>query len=971
MPSPKPNVPLIIQARQRRQEQLSRNPAGRIAFVSVVLASLLAALGILALGSAYAEIAEDLPALETLPALLSPPDGILLQPTRLYDRTGQQVLLTLENPAAERRYTPFKPTAPGQPFLPTSLISATLATADPAFWSHPGFSLESFRRSGQPGLAQRLVNDLLLDGEPAGMRRNLRARLLAYQITAQFGRQQVLEWYLNSANYGRLAYGVDAAGQVYFGKSAQELSLAEAAVLAAVAEAPALNPMDAPQVALERQAQVIQNMLDQGLIDEVQAEKARREKLIFRSADEPAQSLVPAFTNLVLEQLSDQFELARLERGGFRIITTLNSDLQLQATCTAANHLARLNSEQADSQEEKPAADGSACTAARLLPALPASSGLSEVGLAANVVILDPHTGQILAFVSDPSTRLDPAHRPGRPPGSLMTPFIYLTAFTRGFGPASLVWDIPGALFGMDVANFDGQHHGPLRLRVAMANDYLVPAIQILAQIGPENVWQTARQAGFVSLEDSARESAFQLPLDGGDVTLLEASQAFGMLSNQGTLAGRAFEQNPSAARAAPFQALAVQRVEAALGNKVWLDWSTPQTRPVINPQLAYLVTNSLSDETARWPSLGHPNALEIGRPAAAKPGRTLSGKDVWTIGYTPQMVVGVWVGSRNVSPELKLSPNLSAALWHAIIRYAHRELPAEDWKVPPGVSHIDVCDPSGMLPTPNCPAIVNEIFLAGSEPTQPDPLYRAVQINRETGLLATIFTPSDLIQERVYLVVPPEAAEWARQAGLVTPPEEFDVMTPGLPASPDIRITSPAMFAPVRGSLSIQGSAAGEDFAFYRLQVGKGLNPQEWVQIGKDETNPISNGSLGIWDTTGLDGLYVIQLLAVRQDQRVETAVALVTVDNQAPEVQALYPAPGAVFEATQKRTIIFRAAASDNHSLKSVEFFVDNQRVDRLSQPPFSATWQVKAGDHTLRILATDLAGNTRQASLLFTVK
>ncbi len=186
----------------------------------------LSALAAVLVGVVYSSITEDLPSLAALPDLLDPPDGILRQPTRLYDRTGEHVLLTLENPGADG--SQYLTLDSGEPnFLPASLISATIATQDPYFWKHAGYSLDGIRQNAHPTLAQQLVSNLLLWDETPGLRRALRERLLAAQITSHFGRQQILTWYLNSVNYGRLAFGADAAARVYFGKPASRAHLAE------------------------------------------------------------------------------------------------------------------------------------------------------------------------------------------------------------------------------------------------------------------------------------------------------------------------------------------------------------------------------------------------------------------------------------------------------------------------------------------------------------------------------------------------------------------------------------------------------------------------------------------------------------------------------------------------------------------------------------------------------------------------
>jgi len=210
-------------------------------------------------------------------------------------------------------------------------------------------------------------------------------------------------------------------------------------------------------------------------------------------------------------------------------------------------------------------------------------------------------------------------------------------------------------------------------------------------------------------------------------------------------------------------------------------------------------------------------------------------------------------------------------------MQIASQNLSAEDWSLPEGVSVINVCDPSGMLPTSECPNVVNEVFLQGNEPVQADNMYRKYAINRETGLLATVFTLPQLIEERVYLVVPSDARSWAESAGVAIPPSAYDVIQ-APPTNPDVNITFPELFAEVGGVVQVNGTAAGADFASYRVLIGQGLNPQEWIQIGEGNV-PVTNGLLAEWNTEGLSGLYAVQLQVVRTDQRVDSAVVQVTV--------------------------------------------------------------------------------------------
>lgn len=965
------NLPMSVPVRIIHRRNAGRSPAsrrlpGRFALGCALSVSLLAALAALALAFAYTSLVQDLPSLDALPALLSPPDGLLLQPTRLYDRSGQHVILSLENPAAAgRQYLPLDDKA--SLHLPSALITATLAMSEPDFWSSPGFSLEGLGQDVHPTLAQRLVSELLLADEAPGLRRELRERLLAAQITAEFGRRQILEWYLNNANYGRWAYGADAAARVYFGKSAADLDLAEAALLAGIADRPSFNPLDAPLVARERQLQVLGVLRGLGHIGAGQAEAAMQQELHFRAAI-PLANPAPAFTALVWEQLAPFYDLNRLQRGGLQIITTLDYDLQLQSACAVATQIAHLAGE----ETEPLAFDGSPCQAARLLPS-PAPGEQGSGGLAANAVILDPHTGQVLALVGDSTRGPDAAHLAAHPAGSLLTPFIYLAAFARGSGPATLVWDIPGQLLPPldQVQNADGKFHGPMRLRTALANDYRLPAVQLLYQVGPENVWRSAQQLGWVSLSSPGGQG---LALFEEEVTLLEAAQAFGVLDNQGILAGRLPSADGKQSERSSLAPTAILRLEDAAGH-TWLDWSVPQERPVVSAQLAYLLTHVLSDEAARWPSLGHPNPLEVGRPAAAKNGQTSTGDDAWTIGYTPQWVVGVWLGKAEAfateAGESERVPSTSAAsLWHALMQYASQGQASQGWPVPPGLTTVAVCDPSGLLPTVDCPDVVDEVFISGNEPVRLDDLYRTFQVNRQSGRLATVFTPPQEVEARVYLITPPDAVAWATLAGLPIVPDSYDPVLLSA-SSAEVHITTPALFAYVGGQVELRGSASGGGFSYYRLQVGQGLYPQRWIQIGEDSGRPVQDGLLGKWDTSGLSGLYAVQLLVVHSDQSVEIATTQVTVDNQSPQVSLWTPRDGDVLSPGSQGDVILRAEASDDLSLVRVEFWVDGQFVASQPQAPFVIAWKGKAGHHTLTVRALDLAGNSSEATLSFTLE
>ena len=834
MPS---TIPILRARRERRLNRQRLSEARtRTLFLNVgMLLSLLVAALIVAGAFAYIGLTRDLPSIQTLPALLNPPNGLLLQPTRIYDRTGDQLLFSFSPDDSARRYIPLSEANPQH--LPRSLADAVVAEIDPGFWSHPGYTFDTLADvEVHPTLAQTLVAELILFDEPPSFRRALRERILAAQITSRYGRTQVLEWFLNSANFGRYAYGAEAASQLYFGKSATELTTAEAAILAAVSDSPSLNPYDAPQTALERGRETIQWMQARGLLSREAAANALGESISFQTPPPPQPQPAAAFVNLLLTQLDSRFPRQRIERGGLTIISTLDYDMQQGASCVTAFYAARL------AGLPDPLLQ---CEALRFLPALP--PGVTLPDSSASAVITDPKTGQILAAVGETFQAQETPLIAGHRPGSVLDVFVYLTGFTRGLSPATLIWDIPGKT---DVENFDGEYHGPMRLRVALANDYPAPAAQVRSQMGMENVSRIAASFGISP---------------GEELSLLDAAGAFGIFAQNGVQLGQELDGE--------IHSTALLRMEGNDGS-LWLDGSTTQAKPVVTPGLAYLVNHSLSDESARAGNLGSSNVLDVGFPAAVKLGQTEDAREAWTVGYSPGRVVAVWTGTRRAG---ELTARIPAVLWNALMQVASQKDTPQDWSLPADVSMINVCDPSGMLPTADCPNLVSEVFLNGNEPIQPDNMYRRYAINRETGLLATVFTLPQLIEEQVYLVVPGDARSWAQAAGLAIPPASYDVIQPPR-FDEHVNIVSPELFSEVSGDVEIEGTAAGDDFVSYRIVVGQGLNPDRWIQVAEGN-EPVTNDTLAEWNTSSLSGLYAVQLQVVRSDQRVDTAIIQVTI--------------------------------------------------------------------------------------------
>ncbi len=956
-----PTISQVIKFRQARRSRESQSPWGRIGLALAIAASLMMVSAI-AFGTwYYISLVKGLPQINNLPNLVEPSRGTLLQPSKLFDRYHQHVILTLENPSAQsRQYLLVSEDGQaGANAFSQHLVDATLSVFDPGFWSEPGYSLSGIAQGTHPTLAQLLASGLLLGDEPASIKRNIQERLLAMQMTAQYGRQKVLEWYLNSARYGEFIYGADAASHAYLGKPATQLTVAEAALLTAMLESPGLDPWASGQVLRDRQVRVIQAMLENGVIGGSDAQEALQENIEIQAPRTPL-SLAPDFTNLVLLQLSAEVPIERIYQGGYEITTSLDYGLQKQAECATRTQLDRVQGSSGQATPDEAAA----CEAASLLPALPTANLKIPSEVLANVVVLDPASGDILAWVGGSAGQPAPALPAAHPAGSVLSPFFYLTAFTQGMGPASLLWDLPAAGSADLPAEILAAYHGPVRLRIAMANDYAGAALQVLGQVGFENFVQTEQKFGIRTSQPGVLVGGSITGMASQPVSLLDTVRAYGVLANQGEMAGQVIKQVNAQTGLPGLSPRTILQV-AQTGKGVWPSGSEADARPIVSAQLAYLVTNVLSDEKPRTAGLADASALEIGRPAAVKTSLSSDGQETWTVGYLPQLAVGVWMGASG-----ELNAEMAAGLWHAMMKYAAGSQPVMNFAIPEGISRVQVCDPSGLLVSPICPSQVEEVFLQGSEPVQQDDLYKEYAIDRQTSYLATIFTPTDQVEKKIFLDIPPEARGWAQAAGFPIPPATYDEFS-RLPASaPDARFDQPQMSAYISGKVDLYGSAGGDGFSYYRLEVGQGMNPQQWLQIGENVHQPVQDSLLGTWDTTGLNGNYILELMVVRQDFQLERALLHVVIDNHPPKVHILAPHDNALLNMQKGEAIVLQADVRDDQALQRVEFYVDGERVSTLYEPPFLSLWMPSPGKHTVRVRAYDQAGNWSEASASFSV-
>jgi len=367
-----------------------------------------------------------------------------------------------------------------------------------------------------------------------------------------------------------------------------------------------------------------------------------------------------------------------------------------------------------------------------------------------------------------------------------------------------------------------------------------------------------------------------------------------------------------------------------------------------LSPQLAYLINDILSDNNARAPMFGYESPLKLSRPAAVKTGTTNDFRDAWTIGYTPQIITGVWAGNSNNERMERVAGSRGAApIWHDFMEKALEGMPVENFVRPPGLEEVEVCSVSGMLPTEHCPHKVKEIFIAGTAPTAYCNVHQVFRVNRETGKLATVYTPPELVDEVVYEIYPPEAADWVRENGIPQPPTQYDTAYGPSPASGDVAITSPTPYAYLRGTIPIIGNAKAQNFQLYRLEYGQGLNPSAWIQVGGDHYNQVNNGPLEYWDVSGLDGLYTLHLSVVDGGGNYRWATTQVTVDNTPPVVQLIYPYNGLAYVMENDEYVNIQADAVDNFSMDRVEFYLDDSLLSFSTVPPYNTKWTITMSD------------------------
>jgi 1A family penicillin-binding protein len=724
--------------------------------------------------SAYATINRDLPSINQIASRET------FKTAQLFDRKGRLLWEFFDPDAGRRTVVPLTE-------ISQYLIDATLTAEDANFYSNPGIEPRGIVRavyqnltegdivSGASTITQQLVKNVLIPEDERYQQtpsRKIREALLAYQITQKLSKSQILALYLNEIFYGNQAYGIEAASQAYFGKHARDLTLAEASMLAGLPQSPAVyNPLQNPVAAKARQAYVLVQMVRNGFITEAEGRDAQQAELRYEPQKRPF--LAPHWAVYIRSLIEEKYGTKMLYQGGLKIYTSLDYDLQLKMEDVAKSNEPNLAQRDANNT---------------------------------SIVVMNPKTGEILAMVgsmdywnADIDGQVNVALSE-RQPGSTIKPIVYLTAFSKGWVPSTLIKDeklsIKDELGRVwEPQNFDKRFYGNVAARIALGNSLNIPAVKTLQFAGVDSVADMARKMG-ISTWGPDKQLGLSMALGGAEVRPVDMTAAYTVLANNGL-------------RIPP---VSITKITDADGNTLE-DYRVPQGEQIVDPRYAYLVTSILTNNDNRLITYGPDNMLKMPRPAAAKTGTTDDYHDTWTMGYTPNLTVGVWVGNTDNHAMKEVLSSMSAGkIWRESMDTAidYLQLPPEEFQRPPGLVDGQVCGIVGTV-TASGGRCSTELFLADQVPSgikvvapgaTPEPNAEATAVPAQRAPAAPAATGANAAHEGDQ-AAPEEPAAQPTSPGLIpnlfAPPQPQ--RTPGPPPQATPRPQAPAQPQPAQAA--------------------------------------------------------------------------------------------------------------------------------------------------------------------------
>jgi penicillin-binding protein 1C len=806
--------------------------------------------------------------------------------TRILDREGNILYELLDPNAGRRTYVPLEEISP-------YMVAATIATEDANFYSHPGYDVFAIARSfyynlisdqivsGASTITQQLTKLLLLSPEEQVSRtytRKLREAILAAEITRRYTKDEILELYLNEINFGNLAYGVEAAAQTYFSTSAKNLTMGQASFLAGLPQLPAIYDIYTNRdVTLGRHENVLvlmfQTSQEQGCIFVSNNQQpicvgageatAAAEEIRSYPFEVPYTELIyPHWVYYIRSLLESTYDPQTIYRSGFTVYTTLDPALQDRAQQIVLDQVQNL--------QGKHVTNGA-------------------------LVAIRPVTGEILAMVGsadfdnkDIQGEINMSISP-RQPGSSIKPLTYAAAFEKGWTPATLIWDVPSEFppsgdpndprDPYEPVNYDEKFHGPVTVRSALANSYNVPAVKALDFVGIYDNPDTPGEEGLIPFAQrlgistlTRNDYGLSLTLGGGEVTLLDLTEVYATFANGG-------RQVPP---------VAITKIVDFQGNLVY-EYQQPAGEQLIRAEHAFLITSILSDYQARVPGFGTSPVINLPFRAAAKTGTTNDFRDNWTLGYTPDLAVGVWVGNADYTPMQDTSGLTGAApIWAQFMQEGIQQLTGGNptgFSKPAGIIERVICAVSGTEPSKHCPNQRSEYFAADQPPLPSDQdLWEEVLVDTWTKKLASPDC-SGYTEEKLGIHLPDpwgrnwlrnhkEGKEWAKEMGFTKNPyfiKEENICTAGDPR-PFLEFASPRQDDVVTSSpLKIFAKVnATEYFEKARLEYGVGKDPVQWETL-EVINNPIPEMTeITSWDLTEIPtGWITLRLYMIGTNDR------------------------------------------------------------------------------------------------------